>query len=86
MKAGPSQELTRSQDSLPFPLGKNKNKVIYGLSCFFLLKHELVLVGCPDASPLTEFDVSVQEDEKKRIIFRIVTFETFEIRTADVSD
>lgn len=47
---------------------------------FFLLKHELVLAGCPDASPLTEFYVSVQEDEKKRIIFRIVTFETFEIR------
>ena len=46
----------------------------------FWPKHEIVLAGCPDASPLTEFYVSVQEDEKKRIIFRIVTFETFEIR------
>ena len=37
----------------------------------FWPKHEIVLGGCPDASSLTEFYVSVQEDEKKRIIFRI---------------
>ena len=37
----------------------------------FWPKHEIVLAGCPDTSPLTEFYVSVQEDEKKRIIFRI---------------
>ena len=46
----------------------------------FWPKNEKVLAGRPDASPLTEFYVSVQEDENKRIIFRIVTFETFEIR------
>ena len=34
MKAGPCQEITITEDSLPFPLGKNKNKVIYRLSCF----------------------------------------------------
>lgn len=46
----------------------------------FCPKHEIVLAGCSDASPLTEFYVSVQEVEKKHIVFCIVTFETFKIR------